>query len=382
MLDMGNFITGPYAGMLLADLGAEVIKVERPGSGDAFRSFKGGLYSPHFQAYNRNKKSLTLNVNNEKGKKILLELIKKTDVFIENFRPGVTAKLGIDEKTLRSINRKLVYCSITGFGRDGPYVHRPSYDTVAQGLSGMLSLFLDKSNPRIIGPAFSDGLTGLYACYGILAALIEREKTGFGRIVETNMLESTLHFMTETYSSYFVTNDVPGSYSRAIVSQSYSFVCEDGLSLAIHLSSPTKFWESLLIVVGKEAMNADPRFDSRERRIQNYEQLQQELAVCFRRKPRAYWIERLETYDVPFTPVYTTEEVVTDSQVKHLDTIYEVEHRTEGSLKGIKSPIYFNGSRNNTVKPPPVLGENTEEILNKMGLSQGEIQSLRVEGVI
>lgn len=382
VLEMGTFITGPYTGMLLGDLGAEVIKIERPGVGDPFRSFEGGLYSPHFRAYNRNKKSVTVNLSSEAGRDIFRRLVATADVFVENFRPGVTDKLRISEEHLRPINEKLVYCSITGFGHEGPYRHRPSYDTVAQGLSGLISMLLDTEDPKMVGPAFSDGLSGLYACYGILGALFERERTGVGRKVETTMLESTMSFLTEPFSSYFATNREPGPYTRPMVSQSYAFVCQDGLALAIHLSSPEKFWLALVKSVEREELVQDHRFDSREKRIKNYLDLQRELAKVFETKPREYWLERLEEHDVPFAPIYTTGQVAEDQHVQYLDTFYEVEHPTEGSVKGIKSPIFYDGKRDDDVKPPPTLGEHTDEVLKELGCTQEEIESLRADKAI
>ena len=382
VLESANFITGPYAGMLLADLGAEVIKIEKPNEGDPFRHFQGKLYSPHFQAYNRNKKSMTLDVRTEEGKQALYNLVSTADIFIENFRPGVTQKLGISHEHLRPLNPRLIYCSITGFGPDGPYKHRPSYDTVGQALSGAFSLYLDKENPRIPGGTFSDGLTGLYACYGILGALFERERTGVGRKVETNMLESSMAFVAEPFVNYFMTNQVSGPYRRTMISQSFAFVCQDELAFIIHLSLPEKFWQSLLKAVEREELNRDPRFDAREKRVKNYWELQDELTRIFRTKPRAYWLQRLEEYDVPFAPVYGLDEVIKDPQVQHLGSIYVASHPTEGQVKGVKRPVFYDGARDDSVIPPPTLGEHTDEILKEIKYPEEKIQSLRDAGII
>ena len=174
VLEQGTFITGPAAGMLLGDLGADVVKIEQPGSGDPFRAFKGGLYSPHFQTYNRNKRSITIDAESPTDRELMVELVRNADVYIQNFRPGVAEKLGMGEKRLRALNPRLIYCSISGFGPDGPAAHRPSYDTVAQAASGYLNLLVNPGNPRVVGPAIADAVTGFYAAYGILGALFER----------------------------------------------------------------------------------------------------------------------------------------------------------------------------------------------------------------
>lgn len=382
VVESANFITGPYAGMLLADLGAEVIKVEKPGDGDPFRQFQGGSYSPHFQTYNRNKKSLTLDVTTDAGRAVLGELVDGADVFIENFRPGVAARLGIDARELRRRNPRLVHCSITGFGPDGPYRHRPSYDTVGQALSGSLSLYMDADNPRIPGGVFSDGLTGMYAGYGILGALVERARTGVGRAVETNMLESTMAFMSEPFVNYLGSGEVPGPYRRTRVSQSYAFRCEDGKALIIHLSLPEKFWRSLVTAVGREDLATDARFDTREKRLERYWQLNDVLAEVFATKSRSHWLAALEEHDVPFAPVYTLDEVVDDPQVAHLGTVYQARHPSEGLVRGIRSPVWYDYDRGGDVVAPPTLGQHTDEVLTSIGLSPERIAELRAGGVV
>jgi len=206
-------ITGPLAGQMLADMGADVIKIERPDGGDPFRTFRDGEVSPYFQAYNRNKRSVAADLHTDVGKLICRRLIESADVFIENFRPGVMAKLGLGAAEMRALNPRLVYCSISGFGSFGPYRDRPAYDAVAQALSGLSALFLDQ-NSQITGPTIADNLTGIYACYGILSALYEREQTGAGRVLEVNMLDSAVAFMPDAFASYSLGGAVPGP-SRA-----------------------------------------------------------------------------------------------------------------------------------------------------------------------
>ena len=271
VIELTTMITGPLAGMLLADLGASVIKIENPEGGDPFRYFRGGNYSGHFIAYNRNKRSLTLDLRSPRGKEILLDLIKQADVLIDNFRHGVLDRLGFSDESARpDANPKLIHASITGFGRDGPYANRPSYDAVAQSLSGVLSQFVDPQSPQAGGPTLSDNITGFYAAYGILGALHERERTGKGRRIETSMLEATIAFAPDAFINHKRYGTTVGPLTRVSASQSYVFRCEDGRLIAIHLSSQPKFWEGLLAALERNDLATDARFDSREKRIENY----------------------------------------------------------------------------------------------------------------
>ncbi len=202
IVEQGTFITGPCAGMLLADLGADVIKVESP-DGDPYRSYQGGQYSPHFQAYNRNKRSLALNMKQPADGAVFETLIREADVYIQNFRPGAAERIGAGAAQLLTINPRLVYCSISGFGATGPYAERPSYDSVAQALSGFLSVVVDYRRPQFLGPALADAITGMYAAQGILAALVRRGRTGRGGHVEISMLEAMAHFAVEPFAAFF-----------------------------------------------------------------------------------------------------------------------------------------------------------------------------------
>ena len=249
VLDLGTFITAPYAAMLLAELGADVIKVERPEGGDPFRWFAGGLSSPHFQAHNRHKRSVALDYTTPDGLKLLHSLIEHADALVINVRPGVEQRLGIDEATLRRLNPKLVFCFITGFGADGPYANRPAYDNVGQALAGWLSRFHDTDDARVAGPAISDAATGIFACLGIVSALLERTKTGVGRKVEVSMLEATLALAVEPLAHYFVTGDEQPFYLRGAMSQAYILTCKDGKRIALQMSSPDKFWKGLAAVI-------------------------------------------------------------------------------------------------------------------------------------
>jgi formyl-CoA transferase len=369
VLELTTMITGPLAGMLLADLGASVIKVENPERGDPFRSFRGGLYGGHFIAYNRGKRSLALDLRSEQGKQVLFELVRRSDVLIDNFRQGVLDRLGASSAVLMKENPRLIHASITGFGPAGPYRNRPAYDAVAQSLSGIASQFLDPQAPQVLGPTIADNITGFYAAYAILGALYEREKTGKGVRIETNMMESTIAFAPDAFVNFKRYGTKVAPATRASVSQSYAFRCADGRLIALHLSSQPKFWEGLLAATGRQDLAKHQDFATREQRIVNYKSLTQELAKSFATQPRDEWARRLEAQDVPFAPVLDVEEVMADPQVAHMQTFHRVEHPQEGEVWGINPPVHFNGERPGKMVAPPVLGEHTEEILRELGFA-------------
>lgn len=356
MLEMGTFITGPAAGMLLADLGADVIKVEQPGTGDPFRSFKGELYSPHFQTYNRNKRSITIDPKKESDLLVLDRLVADADVFIQNFRPGVAARLNVDAERLQGINPALVYASISGFGSEGPERDRPAFDTVAQAASGFLRLLVNPEHPRVVGPAIADAMTGFYTALGILAALNERHLTGKGRVVETSMFEAMCHFNLDDFTHLLSADQVMGPYSRPHVSQSYVFQCADGKWLALHMSSPPKFWENLAVAVGQPDMLSLPAFESRDARIAHYEDVVAFLAPIFATQTRDHWTAELTRLEVPNSPVYDSAEVLATEQAKVLGIEVSDPNGPMGEFRTIRFPLSFDGERMDSVTAPPLLG--------------------------
>ena len=363
VLEMGTFITGPAAGMLLADLGATVIKIEQPKVGDPFRAFRGALYSPHFQTYNRNKKSITLDTRLPEDLAVFDALLADADVFIQNFRPGVADKIGVSPSRLQTLNPRLVYASISGFGNEGPDRDRPAFDTVAQAVSGFLRLLVNPVHRRVVGPALADSLTGFYAAYGVLAALYERERTGKGRLVETSMFESMAHFNLDDFTHYFSDNQIMGPYSRPNVSQSYVFECADGAWIALHMSSPPKFWENLATAVGQPDMLSLPMFESREARIANYENVIGFLAPIFKTRDRQSWCDTLRHLEVPHAPVNTSQEAIESEQAKALQLCVEDPNGPYGVFRTIRSPVTFDGERALEVTAPPVLGAHDEELV-------------------
>lgn len=362
VVEMGTYITGPAAGMHLADLGADVIKVERPETGDPFRAFDGGLYSPHFQTYNRNKRSIALDTMKRDDRKVFCDLVRGADVFIQNFRPGVAERLGAGEEELRADNPGLVYCAITGFGRSGPSHDRPAFDTVAQAASGYLRLLTPPTNPRVIGPAIADAVTGQYAAMGVLAALIERGKTGKGRRLDISMLEAMCYFNLDSFTHFFSEGEVMGPLSRPTVSQSYTFGCADGKWIAIHLSSPTKFWQGLVAAVGRPELMQDPRFCERKGRIAHQTDLIDILTPIFAMRTREAWCALLVKNEVPHSPAYDSNEALEDSQAVHLGIAVEAHHPQMGPFRTVRAPYAFDGSADCDVRPPPVLNEHDAEI--------------------
>jgi crotonobetainyl-CoA:carnitine CoA-transferase CaiB-like acyl-CoA transferase len=368
VLEQGTFITGPCAGMMLADLGADVIKVESS-DGDPYRSYQGDQYSPHFQAYNRNKRSIALDLKDSADHRLFDAMAAEADVFIQNFRPGTASRLGAGPERLCATNPRLIYTSISGFGSSGPYVDRPSYDSVAQALSGFLSVVVDSNRPRFLGPALADAITGIYAAYGVLGALVQRGRTGQGCLVEVSMLEAMAHFAVEPFAAFFALGDTPTSSDRPRLAQAYILRTADERLIAIHLSSLEKFWEGLIDALNAPELAADERFSTRQGRITNYELLNVALDERFSQHDLAFWVDRLGRNDVPYAPINTIDEVVNDLQVRHLGLIVPVE-AAHGGARAVRPPVQFAGERSASVGAAPVLDEHGAAIRDQ--LARGE----------
>ncbi len=383
VIECATFVTGPYATALLADLGARVIKIESPPDGDPYRYFAPDpFFSFNFAHLNRNKESLVLDLKVAEGKKICLDLLRKADVFVENFRPGAAARLGLGYDALKKLNPKLVYCSISAFGQSGPYADKPGFDTLGQAVSGLLSLLTDPDEPRVMGMAVSDYVTGLSAGYGMLGALLAREKSGSGTRVETSLLQATLSFIGETAAGYLRTGVVPGRMARVKNAHAFAFVCADKLPLAIHCSVPEKFWLALLKAAERLDLAEDPRFKTRNARRENYEALERALAPIFKNKRREEWLTLLDSHDVPVVPLYNVAEVLSDPQVRHLDLVEEIEHPHTGKLKFVGAPVRYDELEKKKSAPPPRLGEQTDAILSELGYSQAGIKELAARSIV
>jgi crotonobetainyl-CoA:carnitine CoA-transferase CaiB-like acyl-CoA transferase len=381
VVELSTVITAPLTGLMLADLGADVIKVEPP-TGDPFRSFRGGQYSPNFVAYNRGKRSIALDLRTDAGRSVLLKLLARADILLENYRPGIMERLGLGDDVLRAANARLIHCSITGFGETGPYSARPAYDNVAVALSGILSLQVDPAQPQSSGPTIADNATGMFAAYGILGALYERERSGRGRRVDVNMLEAGIAFIPDPFSNYTRAAIKSDRLTRVAASQSFAFRCGDGKLLAVHLSSQPKFFESIAAALQRPDLLRDERFTTRDLRIVNYGALTRVLAEIIAAKPRIHWMNVLEANDVPFAPVNDLADVLDDPQVRHLQTFYKQRHPTEGEITAIHRPVLIDGARAERALPAPTLGEHTDAVLAELGYDESEIAALRAASVV
>ena len=382
IIENANVITGPFAGGLLAHLGADVIKVEPPGGGDQYREWgteTQGKVRASFAAYNRGKRSIVVDLKQPEGRDVYLRLCASADAVIENSRPGVMDSLKVGWDVLCRENPSLVYCFITGLGSWGPESRRPTYDGIAQALSGVWSQFIDLSAPEPLGPHLADQATGLYATFAILAGLEHSRRTGEGMKLEVSMLASSIAFLGSNLSLFLSDGEVPTKNWRARRSQVYAFIASDGRPLTVQISGLQKFWEALCRAIDSPELVDDPRFSSNMSRIANYEELRKILAASFSRQTRAWWENRLRECDVPAAPILSLDEVVVHPQVQALGII---EPANESNASWARAPIAIDGHYLGAETPPPLLSEDADLILSEMGISQEEIAELRKKSVI
>ncbi len=362
VLDLGQYISGPCATVLLAEMGADVVKVEPPG-GDPFRKWESGGLNATFVAFNRGKRSVALDLKTDVDRAHLLDLVATADVLVENFRPGVMDRLGLDHATLRARSPRLVQCSITGFGGSGPYAAMPAYDGVALGYSGLANLLIDPDDPRLRGPALADAITGHSAAFAVVAALLGRHRTGAGAHLEVSMLGALVHFLHSAVAKSIVEGRDEGPYLRPHSSQAYVFTCADGRSLLVHLSSPPKFWEGLCRAVGRDDLLTDARFVTRPDRQARYEELRALLGESFASRSRDEWLATLQEHRVPCAPVNTVTEALADEQLQHLGIIDTLDEPDLGAMPRIRPPALWDGAPLAAVARAPHLDEHREELL-------------------
>jgi formyl-CoA transferase len=369
VIEVGRYIAAPFAGRQLAALGADVLKVEEPGTGDPMRSWEGASnaqsrpYSPQFAAYNLGKRSIELDLRAAEGKAALRELAGTADVLIENFRPGVMDRLGLGRDILIAANPRLIYCSITGFGSSGPLASQPSYDTVISALSGMYSLLMPLADPAPVGPAISDLLAGLYAVQGILAALHHRDtphhrdQGGAGQAVDVTMLGAVLSFLGEAVTSTAETGQPPEPGTRQRRAQAYGATGADGLAFVVHLSVPDKFWQALCTAMDSPGWREDPRFATRQGRYDHYTELGTLIKAQARTRPRAEWFAAFTAHDLPHAPLNTLADVARDPQVQAMRLIEHIAVPGGEPMAVTAPPIGFSATPARTPTPAPLLGQ-------------------------
>lgn len=385
VIEMANVISGPFAGMLLGDMGAEIVKVEMPGSGDPFRLWAGETeeIAPSFAAYNRGKKSITLDTRSNQGREAYRSLVARADVVIDNFRPGTLDRQGIGPQALCAAFPGLIYCAISGLGTRGPDSAQPTYDAIAQGMSGIWSQLTSMDAPEAVGPPISDQLTGLYAANAVLGALVARGRNeGKGQRLDVSMLGASLAFQPHAVAEFLATGQLADKNSRAYKSQSYAFIAGDGEALTVHLSSQAKFWKALLKAVDRTDLEGDTRFAGRSDRHANYDSLQQELQTVFATRSRSEWLRRLREADVPAAPIHRIDEALADPQVKAQNLV-----RDFGSDKRVSRLVGYGyeasgGTPDPASRPVPVLGEHTRELLEEAGYDNAAQSALRQAGTI
>ena len=387
VVDLSRILAGPYCTMMLGDMGAEVIKVEQPGSGDDTRTWGPpwvGDQSAYYLAINRNKCSLTLNLKHERARELLEQLVARSDVLIENFKAGGLAAMGLGYERLRQVNPRLVHCSITGYGPDGPYSSRPGYDFIAQGMGGIMSVTGEPDGqPMKVGVAIADLTTGMFACSSILAALRHRDRTGQGQHLDVSLLESVVAWLINVGSAYLLAGVELPRYGNAhpnIVPYRL-FKARD--KWFIVATGNDRQYYALCEVIGRPDLAEDTRFRFNPDRVANREALEAILADVFATRDAEDWTQALLAAGVPSGPVNSVADVFADPQVLARQMLIELRHPTLGTLKQAGFPYNFSTTPAEPRRHPPLLGEHTDEVLRDLlGLGPEQIAHLRGEGAI
>jgi len=386
ILDLSVILSGPYGTMLLGDLGAEIIKIERPVVGEACRGMPPHYYegeSAYFIALNRNKKSMTLDLQTEKGREIFYQLTKRADVVFDNFRPGILERLKIDYDTLKEINPRIICCSISGYGHTGPFKDRPAFDLVIQARGGIMSYNGERGRtPVKMGAPMGDMAGGLFAANGVMAALYQREKTGKGQKIDISLLDCQISLLTYRGQNYFVANDVaePIGSEHASVVPIGNFKTKT-FDIVIDCNTQ-KIFTALCDGMDLPELPKDPDFNSRENRSRNGEKLNRILREQFLTRTGEEWLERLDT-KVPIAPINTVDKALSDPQILSRNMVKEIDFGKNKKLKVIGNPIKMSEIDRENFKAPPRLGQDTEQILKSiLHYSSDEIEKFRQQKVI
>ncbi len=376
VLDLSRVLAGPYCTMLLADMGAEVIKIERPETGDDSRSFGPfvGKESLYFNGINRNKKSVEMNLKDEQDRNTFLELVKEADVVVENFRPGTMKKLGLDYEALQEVNPKIIYAATSGFGQTGPYSDKPAYDLIIQAMGGLMSITGQSDGmPTKVGPSIADITSGIYTALGVSSALYYREQTGEGQMVDVSMLDCQISVLENAIARYQATGEDPdpiGNRHPTITPFTMLNTKDNFIVVAI---GNEKLWEIFCETIGKTDLMEDDRFIDNRSRTDNFKELEEIINSLFITKTTDEWMEILDAQGIPCSPVNKISDVLENEQVKARQIIEEIDHPTLDKVLAPSLPIKFSKTPSGIRKPAPTLGENNWEYKKEQKYNNMEV---------
>ena len=386
VLDLTRVLSGPYCTMMLADMGARVVKVEQPGKGDDTRAwgppFQAGE-SAYFLSVNRNKESITLNLKHPDGRRVLDALLERADVLVENFRPGTLERMGLGYAEVARRRPGLVYCSISGFGQTGPRRREPGYDAVLQGEGGLMSITGEQDGPAYrLGVAIADIVSGMFSAYGVAAALLARHRTGRGQLVDVGMLDAVAAVLTYQAGIYFATGTAPGRLGNRhpTITPYESLDTADG-ELVVAVGND-QLWRTFCGVLGADDLADDPRFRTNKDRVAAREALRPMLVERLRARPAAEWLADLKAAGVPCGGVRDLEQVFTDPQVLERAMVVALDHPAAGAIRQLGVPVKMGGTPGAVRTPPPTLGQHTAAILGELGIGDAEAARLRAAGAI
>ncbi len=386
VIDFSQILAGPFCTMLLADMGADVVKVEKPNGGDDTRRYGPPFIegeSAAFLTLNRNKRSIVLDLKSEQGLGVVRRMLADADVMLHNFRPGVVERMGLGYADVSALNPAIVYCAVSGFGATGPYSQRAGFDLVAQGMSGLMSIngFPD-APPAKVGVPMADLNTGMFCAYGVLTAYINRLATGRGQHVDASLLESGMAYTLYESATYFATGEVAGPLGSAhrMIAPYQAFATQDGY---INIGAANQNnWERMCRAVGRDDLLDDARFASNPERMVNIQSLTPIMEETFRTQTTAHWVEILERAGVPCGPIYNIEQVYADPHVQSRDMAVELQHPKAGGIRNIGVAVKLSDTPGSVRTPAPLLGQHTDDVLAEFGYADADIAGLRQSGAL